>query len=70
MDKKNTADNKLVKKGGSAFKEFKEFISKGNIFNSLSRTLCSVPGGTVILFSLRSSIILFWYEGIADSSRK
>ena len=28
MDKKN-----VVKKGGSAFKEFKEFISKGNIFD-------------------------------------
>ena len=26
-------DNKLAKKGGSAFKEFKEFISKGNIFD-------------------------------------
>ena len=26
-------ENKVVKKGGSAFKEFKEFISKGNIFD-------------------------------------
>ena len=25
-------DNKLVKKGGSTLKEFKEFISKGNVF--------------------------------------
>ena len=33
MDKKKVADNKLVKKGGSTFKEFKDFISKGNIFD-------------------------------------
>ena len=26
-------DNKLVKKGGSTLKEFKEFISKGNVFD-------------------------------------
>ena len=33
MDKKKITENKLVKKGGSTFKEFKEFISKGNIFD-------------------------------------
>ena len=26
-------DNKLIKKGGSTLKEFKEFISKGNVFD-------------------------------------
>jgi len=33
MDKKKITNNSLVKKGGSAFKEFKEFISRGNIFD-------------------------------------
>ena len=33
MENKKITDNKLVKKGGSTFKEFKEFISKGNIFD-------------------------------------
>ena len=29
----NLKENKLVKKGGSTIKEFKEFISKGNVFD-------------------------------------
>ena len=33
MDKKKITENKLVKTGGSTFKEFKDFISKGNIFD-------------------------------------
>ena len=33
MKKKNVTDNKLVKKGENTLKEFKEFISKGNIFD-------------------------------------
>lgn len=33
MEKKKVTDNALVRKSQSTFKEFKEFISRGNIFD-------------------------------------
>ena len=54
MDKK---DNKLVKKGGSAFKEFKEFISKGNIFDMAVGVIIGGAFGKIVT-SLVNDIIM------------
>ena len=53
MDNKN----KLVKKGGSAFKEFKEFISKGNIFDMAVGVIIGGAFGKIVT-SLVNDIIM------------
>ena len=57
MDKKKIADNKLVKKGGSTFKEFKEFISKGNIFDMAIGVIIGGAFGKIVT-SLVNDIIM------------
>ena len=57
MDKKNVTDNKLVKKGGSTFKEFKEFISKGNIFDMAVGVIIGGAFGKIVT-SLVNDIIM------------
>ena len=52
MDKKN-----VVKKGGSAFKEFKEFISKGNIFDMAVGVIIGGAFGKIVS-SLVDNIIM------------
>ena len=54
MDKK---DNKLVKKGGSAFKEFKEFISKGNVFDMAVGVIIGGAFGKIVT-SLVDNILM------------
>ena len=48
MDKKKVTENKLVKKGGSTFKEFKEFISKGNIFDMAIGVIIGSAFGKIV----------------------
>ena len=50
-------DNKLAKKGGSAFKEFKEFISKGNIFDMAVGVIIGGAFGKIVT-SLVNDIIM------------
>lgn len=57
MDKKKVTDNKLVKKGGSTFKEFKEFISKGNIFDMAVGVIIGGAFGKIVT-SLVNDIIM------------
>ena len=57
MEKKNVTNNKLVKKGGSAFKEFKEFISKGNIFDMAVGVIIGGAFGKIVT-SLVNDIIM------------
>ena len=57
MEKKKITDNKLVKKGGSAFKEFKEFISKGNIFDMAVGVIIGGAFGKIVT-SLVNDIIM------------
>ena len=57
MDKKKIAENKLVKKGGSTFKEFKEFISKGNIFDMAVGVIIGGAFGKIVT-SLVNDIIM------------
>ena len=56
MDKK-VMENKLVKKGGSTFKEFKEFISKGNIFDMAVGVIIGGAFGKIVT-SLVNDIIM------------
>ena len=48
MDKKKVTNNELVKKGGSTFKEFKEFISKGNIFDMAVGVIIGSAFGKIV----------------------
>ena len=57
MDKKKLTDNALVKKGGSTFKEFKEFISKGNIFDMAVGVIIGGAFGKIVT-SLVNDIIM------------
>ncbi len=57
MDKNKIAENKIVKKGGSAFKEFKEFISKGNIFDMAVGVIIGGAFGKIVT-SLVNDIIM------------
>ena len=57
MDTKKVTENKLVKKGGSAFKEFKEFISKGNIFDMAVGVIIGGAFGKIVT-SLVNDIIM------------
>ena len=57
MEKKKVADNKLVKKGGSTLKEFKEFISKGNIFDMAVGVIIGGAFGKIVT-SLVNDIIM------------
>ena len=57
MDKKKVIDNKLVKKGGSTFKEFKDFISKGNIFDMAVGVIIGGAFGKIVT-SLVNDIIM------------
>lgn len=57
MDKKKITENKLVKKGGSTFKEFKEFISKGNIFDMAVGVIIGGAFGKIVT-SLVNDIIM------------
>lgn len=57
MENKKVTDNKLVKKGGSAFKEFKEFISKGNIFDMAVGVIIGGAFGKIVT-SLVNDIIM------------
>jgi len=57
MDKKKVTDNKLVKKGGSTLKEFKEFISKGNIFDMAVGVIIGGAFGKIVT-SLVNDIIM------------
>lgn len=57
MEKKKITDNKLVKKSGSAFKEFKEFISKGNIFDMAVGVIIGGAFGKIVT-SLVNDIIM------------
>ena len=50
-------ENKVVKKGGSAFKEFKEFISKGNIFDMAVGVIIGGAFGKIVT-SLVNDIIM------------
>ena len=50
-------DNKLVKKGGSALKEFKEFISKGNVFDMAIGVIIGGAFGKIVT-SLVDNIIM------------
>ena len=54
MEKK---ENKLVKKGGSTFKEFKAFISKGNIFDMAVGVIIGGAFGKIVT-SLVDDIIM------------
>ena len=53
----NKEESKIVKKGGSAFKEFKEFISKGNIFDMAVGVIIGGAFGTIVT-SLVNDIIM------------
>ncbi len=57
MDKKKVTENKLVKKGGNTFKEFKEFISKGNIFDMAVGVIIGGAFGKIVT-SLVNDIIM------------
>ena len=57
MDKKKITNNELVKKGGSTFKEFKEFISKGNIFDMAVGVIIGGAFGKIVT-SLVNDIIM------------
>ena len=57
MEKKKITDNKLIKKSGSAFKEFKEFISKGNIFDMAVGVIIGGAFGKIVT-SLVNDIIM------------
>ena len=57
MEKKKITDNKLVKKSGSAFKEFKAFISKGNIFDMAVGVIIGAAFGKIVT-SLVNDIIM------------
>ena len=57
MDKKKITENKLVKTGGSTFKEFKEFISKGNIFDMAVGVIIGGAFGKIVT-SLVNDIIM------------
>lgn len=57
MEKKKITDNKLVKKGGSTVKEFKEFISKGNIFDMAVGVIIGGAFGKIVT-SLVNDIIM------------
>ena len=57
MENKKITDNKLVKKGGSAFKEFKAFISKGNIFDMAVGVIIGAAFGKIVT-SLVNDIIM------------
>ena len=57
MDTKKVTENKLVKKGGSTFKEFKEFISKGNIFDMAVGVIIGGAFGKIVT-SLVNDIIM------------
>jgi len=57
MDKKKITDSTLVKKGGSTFKEFKEFISKGNIFDMAVGVIIGGAFGKIVT-SLVNDIIM------------
>ena len=57
MENKKITDNKLVKKGGSTFKEFKEFISKGNIFDMAVGVIIGGAFGKIVT-SLVNDIIM------------
>ena len=57
MDKKVVTENKLVKKGGSTFKEFKDFISKGNIFDMAVGVIIGGAFGKIVT-SLVNDIIM------------
>ena len=53
----NKEESKIVKKGGSAFKEFKEFISKGNIFDMAVGVIIGGAFGKIVT-SLVNDIIM------------
>ena len=53
----NREESKIVKKGGSAFKEFKEFISKGNIFDMAVGVIIGGAFGKIVT-SLVNDIIM------------
>lgn len=57
MDKKKVIDNRLVKRGGSTLKEFKEFISKGNIFDMAVGVIIGGAFGKIVT-SLVNDIIM------------
>ena len=57
MDKKKLTENELIKKGGSTFKEFKEFISKGNIFDMAVGVIIGGAFGKIVT-SLVNDIIM------------
>ena len=50
-------DNKLVKKGGSTLKEFKEFISKGNVFDMAIGVIIGGAFGKIVT-SLVDNILM------------
>ena len=50
-------ENAIVKKGGSTFKEFKEFISKGNIFDMAVGVIIGGAFGKIVT-SLVNDIIM------------
>ena len=57
MEKRKITDSKLVKKGGSTIKEFKEFISKGNIFDMAVGVIIGGAFGKIVT-SLVNDIIM------------
>ncbi len=57
MDKKKITNNELVKKGGSTFKEFKDFISKGNVFDMAVGVIIGGAFGKIVT-SLVDNILM------------
>lgn len=57
MDKKKITNNELVKKSGSTFKEFKDFISKGNVFDMAIGVIIGGAFGKIVT-SLVDNILM------------
>ena len=68
MDKKKLTDNKLVKTGGSTFKEFKEFISKGNIFDMAVGVIIGGHDFTGLTLKVKDAVINYgtFIQNIVD----
>lgn len=57
MDKKKITNNELVKKSESTFKEFKDFISKGNVFDMAIGVIIGGAFGKIVT-SLVDNILM------------
>ena len=57
MEEKKNVRKEIVKKGGNTFKEFKEFISKGNIFDMAIGVIIGTAFGKIVT-SLVNDILM------------